>query len=177
MLFIMKPITVLAFLCSIFSIMDEVQAGSLFSHRDCEFKVNLPGKMQPLNKQTAVGPVYGGMSVLKIRGINRQLVFQVECQKMPRDMYSEPNATDVTLNTLTQLNMKVGATNTSYDVEKTTFSVRGVSRGLVRRFSAETIMRTEMHVGRRSLLTLRVIAHKSDVDKIIANEFLQSVSR
>ena len=156
---------------------DLVQAETLFSHRDCEFTVSVPGKTRPMEKKTPIGPVYGAMSALGIRGLNRQLTFQVECQKMPQNFYNQPNATDITLNTMTQLNMKIAATNTSYDIEKTPFSVYGVSRGIITRISTETIMRTEIHLGRRSLLTLRVIAHRSDVDKIIANDFFKSVSR
>ena len=148
---------------------DPVHSASLFSHRDCEYTVRVPGKMKPMKKQTPVGPVYGGMSALRIQGTNRRLTFQVECQKMPTRIFNLTNATDIMLNTLTQINMKLSASNTSYDVERTSFSVHGVSRGTINKLSAETIMRTESHLGGRSMLILRVIAHRNDVDKIIAD--------
>ena len=96
---------------------------------------------------------------------------------MPEDYFFQPTAKDILLNTLTQLNLSLGATDTSYDVLKTSFSVHGISRATIKRISANTIMRTEIHLGRNSLLTLRVIGRQRDVDKIIANNFFNSVSR
>ena len=80
--------------------LDQASAATLFSHHDCEFTANVPGRMQPLEKRTDVGMVYGGMSALNIQGVNRQLAFQVECQKMENPLYNPPVATDVALTTI-----------------------------------------------------------------------------
>ena len=58
-----------------------------FSPHGCEFTVRIPGKIRPMEKQTAAGLVRGGVSEIIPKGSARKLFLQVECQQGPKFNY------------------------------------------------------------------------------------------
>ena len=154
-----------------------IWAATPFSPPGCEFTVRIPGEMRPMEKQTEAGLVRGGVSEIILKGSARKLFFSFECSQGPKFNFDLPNAGDLLIATLVKLNLSFGLTGTSYDVSKNSLSVLAISKGTLKKISTDTVMRTEMHLGRNSLLILRVIGKQFDVDKIIANQFFNSVSR